>query len=223
MIYIGHVHLFSPVGEQDYTLFPEKIYSVVSLDNLSVERTEILNTVHGIILDARSDEKFIETCEALTLMNQNKSLFLWVISSVQPHEREVFLHLGAHCIYETWREAVFSIKNFFSVLYLPVPPKNKNISINESNRTILLDGTNERSLTQLEFKLFLLLYQNPEEIFSYEQIANYLWEQYKSLEDTKTKYRVANLIHLLRNKLNDSNMQLIKTLRNRGYYFQLPK
>ncbi|NQY93727.1 MAG: response regulator transcription factor [Campylobacteraceae bacterium] len=83
---------------------------------------------------------------------------------------------------------------------------------NYSENTITINGE-QKVLTQKENLLVNLFLINKNELVTYENIQNYVWEgEYTSLDAIRT------LIRRLRKKLNKS---YIKASSNRGYYFNI--
>ncbi|WP_100065549.1 response regulator transcription factor [Miniphocaeibacter massiliensis] len=71
----------------------------------------------------------------------------------------------------------------------------------------------EVELTFTEFKIITLLMENPNRIFTKEQIFSYVWEdEYMNDENTV-------MVHIsrLRNKIGDRNKEIIKTIKGLGY------
>ncbi|MBT9586221.1 response regulator transcription factor [bacterium] len=71
----------------------------------------------------------------------------------------------------------------------------------------------ESELTALEFQLLSFLVQNPRQVFSKEQLLNHVWGW-----DEVTNLNVVE-VHMssLRQKLGDTDKQLLRTVRGLGY------
>jgi len=81
------------------------------------------------------------------------------------------------------------------------------------NKSILTLDQKEQILTQKENRLMNLFLINTNELVSYENIQNYVWDgEYASLDAIRT------LIRRLKKKLSKS---YIKASSNRGYYFYI--
>ena len=83
----------------------------------------------------------------------------------------------------------------------------------------LYPNEDEISLTRLEYQLMNLLYENPSKGITYEEIYEEVWQTpYKD-----NKYRVANLVFHLREKLEKAGGKpsIIRTVRSRGYMLDI--
>ena len=77
-------------------------------------------------------------------------------------------------------------------------------------------GENTIALSDTESKIFMFLFNNKNVVFSREEILNNIWGS------TKYDYRTVDVnIRRMREKIEeiDTNPQIIKTVRGRGYYF----
>lgn len=92
-----------------------------------------------------------------------------------------------------------------------------NIVINETFRTVYKNNI-KVEMTLKEYELLLLFVQNPGRVFSREELLEKIWG-YDFLGETRT---VDVHIRNIRKKIedDDSNPQLIKTVRGIGYKFK---
>ncbi len=105
----------------------------------------------------------------------------------------------------------------------PVAAQHKTISvrgltIDEEDRRVYLDG-NEIVLTQKEFELLQFLAENPNRVFSKDQLFERIWG-FDALSDTTT---VTVYISKIRDKieLDPSKLQYIETVWGIGYRFKV--
>lgn len=93
--------------------------------------------------------------------------------------------------------------------------KINNITLNTLTYQTVLDSGKTAYLTNTEYLLLMFLHNNPNKIYSREELLKEIWE--KSIDDLRT---VDVTIRRIREKIEDdpSNPTNIKTLRNRGYY-----
>lgn len=102
--------------------------------------------------------------------------------------------------------------------------KDKNIieingiKLNTLENKVTLKSGRESYLTNTEYLLIMFLYQNPNKIFSREELLKEIWEN--EIDDLRT---VDVTVRRLREKIEEdpSNPQIIKTQRSRGYYIKL--
>lgn len=90
----------------------------------------------------------------------------------------------------------------------------KNIKIDIDNRKVLKDNK-DVNLTSLEYKILLILVNNPNRVFTREEILNTIWDSNGIFvnDNTLTVY-----IKRIREKLDDLNDQkIIITVRGIGY------
>jgi len=93
-----------------------------------------------------------------------------------------------------------------------------NLTLDTIRHTVMVDGR-DVNLTPKEFQLLLLLVQNPNVVFSNEQLFQELWET-----DSLGDYRTV-MVHIsnIRKKIeqNPKNPSLIQTIKGVGYKFCL--
>ncbi|MEX1019371.1 MAG: winged helix-turn-helix domain-containing protein [Litorilinea sp.] len=86
---------------------------------------------------------------------------------------------------------------------------------------VLVDGTPVETLTNLEYKLMLLLFQNAEKIVDKYQIVTEVWGE--SYIDEVDDTRIEKLVSRLRQKIepDPSSPRFLNTVRGRGYRLSL--
>ncbi len=91
--------------------------------------------------------------------------------------------------------------------------KIKNIKIDLENGKVLKDDK-DVNLTSLEYKILLILINNPNRIFTREEILTNIWDSNGIFvnDNTLTVY-----IKRIREKLGDNNDEIITTVRGIGY------
>ncbi len=89
----------------------------------------------------------------------------------------------------------------------------KNIKIDLENGKVLKDDK-DVNLTSLEYKILLILVNNPNRVFTREEILTNIWDSNGIFvnDNTLTVY-----IKRIREKLNDNNDEIITTVRGIGY------
>ena len=91
--------------------------------------------------------------------------------------------------------------------------KIKNIKIDLENGKVLKDDK-DVNLTSLEYKILLILVNNPKRVFTREEILTNIWDSNGIFvnDNTLTVY-----IKRIREKLEDNNDEIITTVRGIGY------
>ncbi len=96
--------------------------------------------------------------------------------------------------------------------------KIRELTIDTATRDVFVEGE-KIELTYKEFELLLYLIENSRRVVSREELLNHLWG-YECDVETRT---VDIHIGTLRKKLKEAGTTYIKTLRNVGYRFVMPK
>lgn len=96
--------------------------------------------------------------------------------------------------------------------------KIRELTIDTATRDVSVDSE-KIELTYKEFELLLYLIENSRRVVSREELLNHLWG-YECDVETRT---VDIHIGTLRKKLKEAGTTYIKTLRNVGYRFVMPK
>lgn len=227
MYNIGYITLLDEHTQEWTELFENSNYSI---NRLKLTETESFENQDVLLIRDKeaSDLSFI--CKVLIEAKKYPEMLVYIISPSQKLEKSiknVYFQLGVNAIKDAsleWEEFYFMIKNHVEkiVRTKTVPSEimskkaisKKNIELEPNSLSIWFEN-DEISLTRLEYIVFELLHKNAGNTVSYEQISERIWQQ-NSLEK---KYRVANMIFNIRQKIeqSDQNSSCIKTIRSRGY------
>lgn len=103
----------------------------------------------------------------------------------------------------------------------PEPPEEVNLWVDTDSGEVLVGGTAVDTLTHLEYKLILLLFNNAGKIIDKFQIVTDVWGD--SYIDEVDDARIEKLISRLRQKIepDPSNPTFLSTVRGRGYRLTL--
>ncbi|MCA9808683.1 MAG: winged helix-turn-helix transcriptional regulator, partial [Cyanobacteria bacterium HKST-UBA06] len=96
-------------------------------------------------------------------------------------------------------------------------PESTSLWVNVDSGEVLIDGQAIETLTNLEYKLMLLLFHNAEKIIDkYEIVTNVWGDSYINEVDDA---RIEKLVSRLRQKIepDPSNPIFLTTVRGRGY------
>lgn len=190
-------------------------------------RKDQLNEVNGIVINVNQavNNHIIKGLEWLTnFRKENVAIPIWLYTDSQltQVEQKLCLHLGANGILikdsETEENEFVIIKNTLNCLVHPETPTkiSTSVTLNKNAQSVLLNGRSEIFFTRLEFRTFTLLYDHVGEVVTYQEISNYLWKGEQAGKGGR-RYRVANLIFLIRKKLGEEGKSLIRTVRSKGF------
>lgn len=199
----------------------EKEYDVVP-----VETQETLSTLDGIVIYVMNQEK-LEMMSWLIELEHQMPLFVWLVFS-KPNERV------AQICYELCKHSVITIidqpyqlstmkymirnalnyKQHITENQYTRMIKNKPAHFSlDANRMVLEYEDGIIRLTKREFMLMSLLFEHMNDVVSYEKLEEHLFEQTGSYYQA----RLANLVHLIREKLKVQNYFSIDIIRTKGY------
>ena len=100
---------------------------------------------------------------------------------------------------------------------LQTHPLSSAIWVDVDSGEVLVNGNTVDTLTNLEYRLMLLLFQNPDKIMDKYQIVSHVWgdEYIDEVDDA----RIEKLVSRLRQKIEQDpgNPHFLTTVRGRGY------
>lgn len=194
-----------------------------------------LENVHGVIIQNSCLEKSDSLFELVVDIKNNFSVPIWIYSKKNSMTNKLInLKLGVLGDIDdstSVTELLITISNTLKHIYKKNNNSNFSKVDNEKKETLFeLVPTNnslkiaegeEIVLTRLEYQFTSLLLSKPNEVFTYQQIAEHVWDS-EELHEQKI-YRVTNLSFHLRLKLKHHNFnhKVIKTVRSRGYMVDL--
>ncbi len=217
-----------PIGEEPdmYKRMTESIcINEKEYDLVSVETEEILSTLDGIVIYVANQEK-LEMMSWLIELEHQMPLFIWIVYS-KPNEQI------AQICYELCKHSVITIidqphqlsimkymirnamnyKKSTTERHCAEIKKNQyNFSLDASKMILVYEDSIIR-LTRREFMLTSLLFEQMNNVVSYERLEEHLFGKTGSYYQA----RLANLVHLIREKLKVQNYLSIEIIRTKGY------
>ncbi|MBX3012602.1 MAG: winged helix-turn-helix transcriptional regulator [Caldilineaceae bacterium] len=100
---------------------------------------------------------------------------------------------------------------------VPTNPTSAALWVDVESGEVLVNGKPVDTLTNLEYRLMLLLFQNPDKIIDKYQIVSHVWGE--GYIDEVDDARIEKLVSRLRQKIEQdaSSPQFLTTVRGRGY------
>lgn len=198
-----------------YSSGEEKSSEIVLLDYTEKPSDEVM----GLICDQLLQLK--ETSIQRVIVLVEKSMVL---------DRMVYLQLGATLVFDqemiTPKEFSLILSNLYQVpsmdSFIETTEQTMEVPIqlDPLSLSVRLETGKEVSLTRLEYKLLNYLKERQGEVCTYEELFSMLWG--KDLENNH--YRIANLIFMIRNKIESDALpaKYLKTVRTVGYVLHIP-
>lgn len=189
-----------------------------------------LQSVHGVVIYSSVEKNLNSILELILSINKESTLPVWIRSETETVivGKKVNLQLGVlgNLGQDISDEEMFVIiENTFNMIYgqrggrMVDSPTYSEIQLNNLNYSIKAHDKAEIRLTRLEYRLVSLLFSKVNQAFTYEEIYQHVWGDDK--KSSYKKYRIANLIFHVRNKLvrHGFNPKLLRTVRSVGYLF----
>ena len=207
----------------------KKIHKIIEITT-DIENIEDLQAV---IIQEEEITDMSTICEMILKIKQKSNCYIWIATvSENSVGKLVYLQLGADVVFGPDREVRevslivenalgrIASKNVDSSFVEKSIGKNGLFELNPSNLSVFLDEEKEVVLTRLEYKIVELLLNTPNIAVDYETVYKKIWGD--DLLENK-KYRVANVIYHLRQKIekNIKKPEYIKTVRSKGYMLSI--
>ncbi len=140
-------------------------------------------------------------------------------AKVEEVDRLIGFELGANdylCKPYSSKELIARIKNLLRIFYPEQRENQSNIYLEHKQLEVYLDD-NRIHLSNVEYKLFSLLYNHPKRVYSREQIIDCIHDEQRDTSDRS----VDSLVKKLRKKLKqlDTNHNFIQSVYGVGYRF----
>lgn len=178
-----------------------------------------LTDVDGIIIPISKRNQVVGSLKWISSFKEQSSSFIWVFSEESlEFEQEILIAMGVNDVITTKERLPYLttiVKNTFNRLdrrNQSKPEKNSQIKINQKTRFLLFE--NEKiKLTKRECILFTYLLKYENQVVSYEDIENHLWNEDK--KDSHT--HIANIVYRLREKIKLIDCYEIENISSVGY------
>lgn len=194
---------------------------------INVKEKEQFDQLNGLVINLTKKNNLTTVIDWLLYSKTNQAIFVWVISNKQleKEEENILLELGANdvvSIEEDTKKISYIVRNTFARLNQMndnhCAQRKHNTILNEKNQAVFVNGE-EQLLTKTEFNLFKKLYEHADMAVSYEELLEYIWGDLEK----NCSFRLSNIIHNLRSKVDESNQFELKTIRSKGYMLTLKK
>lgn len=188
-----------------------------------------LDTIQGVVIHQNKGTDLSAILELILLIRKSSSLPIWIRDEIGNRiNRKLAIELGAIGVLDSKfsaEEMFVLIKNTMELIY-PRLQQNSgeengkaNLQLSKQNHSIQIPNKAEVSLTHLEYKMLMLLSTRVNQAFTYEDIHASVWKSEKETGLLEKKYRIANMVFHIRNKLkqHDINPNVLRTVRSVGY------
>ncbi|OTN83842.1 hypothetical protein A5819_003661 [Enterococcus sp. 7E2_DIV0204] len=193
---------------------------------LEISSKSQLNSLDGLVISIDESSDYIIAIQWLVELKEDHPLFVWILSGENHDKLEVLLPslsknsvidiIDSEQVIEVLLAKIKSFLNYKSCLLQSKEEKNiSEKSFLDRNKLCLVIDNKIIPLTRKEFQVFELLYQNLGDVVTYEAIHEAMYGERTSL--VSEKYRVANLIFHIRNKLKEQFHFEIEIIRTKGY------
>lgn len=212
MYKLGVLSAKQTIQQKHFTDFEIVIYDLEKVDIASLQ---------GLVLPRNKRVQIEQVFQWLIRLQEYPLKPIWILTD-KPlgEEKMIYLKLGVTGFLlesSPFEEIAWTIKNGLQCMS---KEKEHVFFLDSSNLTAQINGK-RIVLTKLEYMLLNYLNVFEHKICTYEEIADYLWKK-----KLTPNYRIANLIFHIRKKLefvDDKNVDIIKTIRSKGYQLNLSK
>ncbi|MEI5990614.1 hypothetical protein A5881_002119 [Enterococcus termitis] len=200
------------------------------LENKKIVDESDLQDIDALLICKDQNFSIIEVCEWIIKSKIQQSIPIWISTTEkQVEEKHIYFQLGVCGIFEenyTIEEIDLAISNNLDAMKSKQQLKTREEASFRLDPLKLSLSFNDFSisLTRSEYYLVDLLYENREEVCTYEMLQESLLGQKIDLLDENGQSRVANIVCKIRAKIaqvSDEKNELIKTIRSRGYMLTL--
>ncbi|WP_207695825.1 two-component system, OmpR family, alkaline phosphatase synthesis response regulator PhoP [Enterococcus sp. DIV0212c] len=199
----------------------EQEYSLIEI----IEKEQI-GLLDGLVISLEKSSDYVSAFQWLIDLKENYSLFIWILSADKESEMiKLYPHLSKNSVIEII-ESNQGIENLGIVIKNAMNYKKQLLSeskIRKVSDSHFLDASklslvvHDKSiaLTRKEFKLIQLLYENLENVVTYNEINKVIYGE--SASESTAKYKVANFVFHIRSKLKKQTYFEIEIIRTKGY------
>jgi len=178
------------------------------------------NTPDIVLLDIMlPDKNGIDICNEVREFSDVP--IIMTTAKVEEADRLQGFDIGANdyiCKPYSAKEVIARIKNLINICHRNrIATNNQDLILNEHKMQVIYKE-NSIELSNIEFKLLSLLYLNPSQIFTREQVIERVYQDYRIISDRTVDSHIKNL----RKKLASLNgkVNYIKSIYGAGYKFE---
>lgn len=193
---------------------------------------EFPTDLDGFLIVDENGESLFQVSDYILKIRKRSNTFIWIISQqLDSIAKVVFLKMGVDdnfCNGQTIEEVNLKIlhslrrkqeiieESRIDIQTYSVKEEGSQYQIYlDDQKRVLVVNTQEIELTNIELKVTKILFANKEQVVSYKQLHEAIWNvPYK-----EANYRLANVIFHIREKIEgvELNRIYIKTIRSKGY------
>ncbi|EOL49874.1 helix-turn-helix domain-containing protein [Enterococcus caccae] len=229
---ILHIGEESDVNENIALVIKKAFDEEQSCSLITVTEKSQIASLDGLVINLEQSSDYVKAFQWLIHLQEECSLFIWILCSEQNSELiRLYPHLSKNSVIElvSYDQGIENlgtiIKNAINyknhLLYQMGPKKEEHDHFLDASKLCLVVHETRITLTRKEFKIIELLYQNIEDVVTYHEINEVIYGN--STGEPIEKYRVANFIFHIRNKLKEQTYFEIEIVRTKGYILTCPK
>ncbi|WP_086315447.1 hypothetical protein A5821_002932 [Enterococcus sp. 7F3_DIV0205] len=230
---IGLLHIRDDSEQNDHIeLLIKRALIEQQYSLIEITEKEQIGALDGLVLQLEKSSDYVKAFQWLIDLKEEHSLFIWILSEGKDSElTKLYPHLSKNSVIEIIEsdqgveELGIKIKNALNyknhLLNRIEPKKISDHHYLDPAKLSLVVHDKIIALTRKEFKIIELLYENLENVVTYEQINEAIYGN--STGESLEKYRVANFIFHIRNKLKEQSYFEIEIIRTKGYLLTYSK
>ncbi|WP_430602054.1 hypothetical protein IGJ02_002264 [Enterococcus sp. DIV0724b] len=224
---IGILHIGTNFEQNNNTgLLIQEALSDPSYALIEVAEKKQIGSLDGLIINLEKSSDSIQVFQWLINLQEDYSLFIWILCGDEESELIKFYpHLSKNSVIEVFQSnhgietlsiIIKNALNYKKHLLNQTTSKKitKEIFLDSSKLSFVVHNKSI-PLTGKEYKIIALLYKNMGNVVTYHEIDKEIYGE--SSGKPVAKYRVANFIFSIRNKLKEQNYFEIEIVRTKGY------
>ncbi|OJG55886.1 hypothetical protein RV06_GL000002 [Enterococcus haemoperoxidus] len=205
----------------------EQSYSLIEI----TEKKQI-GLLDGLVINLEKSSDYVKAMQWLIDLQEDHPLFIWILNGDSDSElTKLYPHLSKNSVIEiissdqgfemlgTVIKNALNYKN--QLLNRGRPKKASDDHFLDPSKLSLVVHDKIIALTRKEFKIIELLYENIGNVVTYDEINEVIYGA--TTGEALEKYRVANFIFHIRNKLKEQTYFEIEIIRTKGYLLTYSK
>lgn len=230
---IGILHIRDDSEQNDNIgLLIKKALNEQSFSLIEITEKKQIDLLDGLVISLEKSSGYVKALQWLIDLQEDHPLFIWILNGENDSElTKLYPHLSKNSVieiipsdqgFEMLGIVIKNALNYKNQLLNSTRPKKASDSHSlDASKLSLVVHDKIIALTRKEFKIIELLYENLGNVVTYDEINEVIYGGTTGQE--LEKYRVANFIFHIRNKLKGQPYFEIEIIRTKGYLLTYSK